>query len=245
MKKFAKLFCFLTCLLFLTAAIPALTYSRQGILGGWRLATSGTYLAGAGMFDLTTANAFTGCADLSAYQDGKHLLWASDGTNTLLAWISATAPGGEALGANPAYLATLNLQDGNWFNNNSSITDANTFVSNGNGGPSRYSVLTVGALYKSNYVATGSKLIDVSSWNATLALNAGEDKYHTAAAAKIQLFDATAESVDVTSISIQRVTDCATTGALLLGSTGERGFISKSASFNPNAAGSYKVFKAY
>jgi hypothetical protein len=216
--------------------------------------TRGTYAAGAGMFDLTTANAFTGCADLSAYQDGKHLLWASDGTNTLLAWISATAPGGETLDVElvdafanePAYpYETFTPGAG------SDITQA---INNVGGVGICYKAInsTAGALYKE--VATVTK---ASGANPTLSWGVGYTSvldfaagtttgaYRTVPAGKTRLYfsqSTEATNYALTGFSFKRVTSPAATGALLLGSTGARGFISKSASFNANAAGSYRIY---
>ncbi|MFA5377515.1 MAG: hypothetical protein WC455_17320 [Dehalococcoidia bacterium] len=75
---------------------------------------SGTYAAGALYADLTTANAFAAPADLSSYQDGNHILWASDGTNTLMAWISATAPGGETLDVEKISNPSFDLNTNGW-----------------------------------------------------------------------------------------------------------------------------------
>jgi hypothetical protein len=61
----------------------------------------------------------------------------------------------------------------------------------------------------------------------------------------IRLTNMTAGDWTAAGVSLKAVLTPSATGALLLGSTGARGYISLSASFNPNAAGSYKVFKAY
>jgi hypothetical protein len=151
-----------------------------------QVVTSGTYADGAGMFDLTTANAFTGCAGLSSYQDGKHLLWASDGTNTLVARISATAPGGE---------------------------DVGDVIATG--------TLTALTLYK---------IVITTPDHFGVGLEAG-DYFVSDGTEECDIFD-----------TVRQVTGPATTGALLLGSTGARGYISKSASFNANAAGSYRIY---
>ena len=274
MKKFARLFCLLTALLFLAAAVPALTYSRQGILGGWKLVTSGTYAAGAGMFDLTTANAFTGCADLSAYQDGKHLLWASDGTNSLLARISATAPGGETLD-----VELVTNGDGEsavgWLTVDATVAS----VAGGEAGNCLELTKTAGVyqdLYRAfatvsgglylmgRSVKSGTSGNQLSAWgllntartayvaskNTTSSGSWAADTLYVTATQANQIIiteknTSTAGTMLFDTLTAKRVLTPAATGALLLGSTGARGYINLSASFNPNAAGSFKVFKAY
>jgi len=269
----------------LAAAIPGLIYSRQGILGGWRLATSGTYAAGAGMFDLTTANAFTGCADLSSYQDGKHLLWASDGTNTLLARISATAPGGETLGeellANPGFEGVYSSGVApNWVRVRGTFTESAT-VHGGSAAQQLSNHAGNSAYGMSNAIAlTTGQLVKNTGYQKTVAGSGGRISFSMGSApyttiipainldnADYSLFSLygtsistgnyvsdilalTNASADVNQtlfddLSVKQVLSPSTTGALLLGSTGARGYISLSASFNPNVAGSFKVFKAY
>jgi hypothetical protein len=49
-----------------------------------------------------------------------------------------------------------------------------------------------------------------------------------------------------TGFSFKRVTDIASTGALLLSTKGgSRGFASLSAAFNPNLAGTYRILRSY
>ena len=58
--------------------------------------------AGNALMDTTTANAFAAPVgvDLTAYQDGRHLAHFTDSSGYVaVGWISATAPSGEALGA--------------------------------------------------------------------------------------------------------------------------------------------------
>jgi hypothetical protein len=58
---------------------------------------SGSISAGAALLDTTTANTFYGGGvDLTAYQDGNHILALYSTTKQAMAWISATAPSGLA-----------------------------------------------------------------------------------------------------------------------------------------------------
>ena len=240
--------------------------------------TRGTYAAGAGMWDLTTANAFTGCADLSAYQDGKHLLWASDGTNSLLARISATAPGGEAFG-DELHTSANAASDPNG-NETDAATGWTGVASTADGTPAMGSyhmiitsvaqytgavkafTVTPGGLYRKSYQAKkGAANVLVVSWDGAYSkelVPVAEFKgtsyggvttaYGTARDATWNLLatlSAATSTGYIDNVSLKRVTMPAATGALLLSSTGARGFISKSASFNANAAGSFKVFRIY
>ena len=220
--------------------------------------TRGTYAAGAGLFDLTTANAFTGCADLSAYQDGKHLLWASDGTNTLLARISATAPGGLTLDVeklnDPGFDDASKWEEQtNWIVNDGGSGKA---VSSGaNTGFSVYqtcSTVTKNGLFFASVVVS-----DYTSGTLRMQCGSSQPYKDITTTERANLYFTSFEAVNnvmlksqtlfigaCSSFSLKRVTMPAATGSLLLGSTGARGFIDNTG-LNGNAAGSYRVYKAY
>jgi hypothetical protein len=225
--------------------------------------TRGTYAAGAGKFDTTTANAFTGCADLSAYQDGKHLLWASDGTNSLWARISATAPGGltldSELATNGDFSAWADPSVPDSWGKTGTHNATNYVAENANGmrlvsdgtlvGINR-TPLIAGALYKAesviHSVSSGSIYVDIGTVTPDLGkLHSAPGSlswYYVPHNTEIRVRRTGACDVIITSLSVKRVTDIAATGALLLGSTGARGYINLSASFNGNLAGSYRIY---
>ena len=250
--------------------------------------TRGTYAANAGMWDLTAANAFFGGANVAAYQDGKHLLWASDGTNTLLARISATAPGGETLSgaeliSNPELTADTmgySVSDSAISRVDSSSdpgTDSTTagavnkfvlkVVANGvaaGWGVINFTIADIGKLYKltglfyapsSNTAVNAAQLSASGRIGSPAATITTEDAWQTLTAygTSVSTGADSAFRVKVNSttlndvvygdkLSAQIVTSPATTGALLLANTGARGFISLSASFNGNLAGSYRIY---
>jgi hypothetical protein len=215
----------------------------------WLKVSEGTYTAGALYADLTTANAFAAPADLSAYQDGNHILWANDGTNTLMAWISATAPGGETLGAD--IFSGFNFTSG-WTKNTGSetIIDANSFSTTAAGGLQK-NVMTVGSLYKLVFArATTATLADAyngATPGTRIVFGTGSGTfYSTAREVTFFLRNSTAGQTDVSTMELYNVTDCAATGALLLSTKGgARGFISLPSAFNGNLAGTYRILRSY
>jgi hypothetical protein len=199
---------------------------------------------------------------LSAYQDGKHLLWASDGTNTLLARISATAPGGETLDVELVTDGAMSTAIG-----------AGTWTSPGNwsigAGVATYDDLATnymeqtiaaqssGILYKVTFDiggAIGKFLLTNQTGGISLtppiSYNIGSYiKYQTVSAAVsgLRCYGFTDQnSFTLDNLSAKRVTDCAATGALLESTKGgARGFISLPAAFNGNLAGTYRILRSY
>jgi len=225
----------------------------------WLKVSEGTYAAGAGMFDLTTANAFFGGANVGTYQDGNHILWANDGTNTLMTWISATAPGGLTLDVelclDPGY-ADSGAWDtvANWTVGGGVLTGA--VASNVH--TSKTAIVTpVGGLFRTSYdiksrtagtVAARIAGVVSGAFRSTVADNNLDYLTHTGAAAAQAGIVANISSFSGTidNFSIKRVTDCAATGALLLSTKGgARGFISLPSAFNGNLAGTYRILRSY
>lgn len=211
---------------------------------------SGTVAAGNGKVDLTT-NAFAEFGvDLTApgYQDGKHILalYNTTGGYAAIGWISGTAPGGETLGAD--VLAGWNFtSEWSLYRAGTSIIDANSFSTTEVGGIYKADVLNYGSLYKASYDISSTTTASVHLCQIGGALNPiANGGYRVPLDIgflnDVYLRNAGAGTTDVTTITIQQVTDCATTGALILGSDKlTRTWIYKHASFNPNAEFTYKV----
>ncbi len=222
---------------------------------------SGTATEGKQRFDITTANAFvalyqsdgTTAIDLSAYQTGKYIFAAYNTTGgyAAIAKIKGSAPGGETLGDelvdawtnDPVYpydtwtpgvgnLITQAISDG------SSIARASKLVT-----------ATMGALYKEVATfAVASGTTPVLAWylggvDIMFATGTTTGKYMTATVAtdSLYLFNTNATDFGLSLFSLKRLTDCATTGALLTSDGTNRGFIYKHASFSPNAEFTYKI----
>jgi hypothetical protein len=210
-----------------------------------------TYNLTAGQFqaDLTTAAAMAQPVgvDFTAlgYQDGKHIFAAYDATGkAAIAYISATAPGGEGLDAN--LFAAFDFTSGWTSSLSATATDADTIaVPTALGGLYKEGSLATGALYKVSFAATSSAGTAISR----VGLAGGEvvsgesDKYRTANNPHFYIRnDIAAMSVDVTTLVVQRLTDVATTGAFLLSTAGgSRGWWIKDAAFNPNGAVTLKI----
>lgn len=197
--------------------------------------------AGNALMDTTTANAFAAPVgvDLTAYQDGKHILALYNASGYAAAgWISATAPSGESLTDVLTY-ATLNLTTG-WTPTLSTITDADSFVNTTANGFALKSLMSPGKLYKSSLSATvsgGTARIQGSSSNPIYAINGGGDKYATATNDSLVIGNVSGgigATTDITAINVASVDMPAATGALLLSSKGgSRGYIFKHCQFRP------------
>ncbi len=178
---------------------------------------SDTITAGNALMDTTTANAFAAPVgvDLSAYQDGRHILalYNTSGGYAAIGHISATPPGGLTKGAAKNVVG---------------ITKANPGVM----------TLTAGHGYTDNMLVYLSGLTEMTELNTkykTLTGSSG-DTFTVGDTSAFGAAETTGGSC------IERVTDCATTGALLLSTKGgSRGYLYKHASFDPNAAMTYKV----
>jgi hypothetical protein len=229
----------------------------------WLKVSEGTYAAGAGLFDLTTPNAFSVLADLSAYQDGNHILWANDGTNTLMAWISATAPGGETLEVTErAVNGSFTSGDVSWTKGaNWAIVDQGGGDYEGVGTATvaslyqTYANNTINALYKATGVCTAYTSGEVCVYSrgslskGTMITGTGAMSVYATILIASQTMGFTCGAAftgRVDDFSYKRVTDCAATGALLLSTKGgARGFISLPAAFNGSLAGTYRVLRSY
>jgi hypothetical protein len=205
--------------------------------------------AGNALIDATDANAFAAPVgvDLSAYQDGQHMLAMYDSSGyAAIAHISATAPAGETLGEN--IVADLNFTSG-WVASNCTITSANSFV-NTNGGTAYVvkTITNIGALYKSDFIATVSSGIARLGGNGIIPLygnNGASGVYATAINVSLLVLNLSGSgsgTLTVDTLNMQKVTMPAATGVLLLSRKGgSRGWLYKHASFNPNAAITAKI----
>jgi hypothetical protein len=219
---------------------------------------SGSISAGAALIDSTTANAFVGGVDVSAYRNGNyqiHLYQAATG-KLAWGWISATAPGGETLDVeklnDPGFDdASKWAEQTNWIVNDGGSSKA---VSSGaNTGFSVYqtcSTVTKDGLFLASVVVS-----DYTS--GTLRMQGGSTQpykditttetanlYFTSfeAVNNVMLKSQTLFIGACSSFSLKRVTMPAATGALLLSTkAGSRGF-AQDTGINPNAAMTYTIY---
>jgi hypothetical protein len=240
------------------------TYEIYKVLSAPVVAT-GTIAAGAMKMDTTTANAFSEFGvDLSAYQDGRHILalYNTTGGYAALAHISATAPGGETLATTGGPLNNGELVTDPGFDDDGSWTKDTGWTISGSKAVAT-SVLVNQCVYQTISYPVGGlvKLVSImdvltlGTWTeyvpglGTVFLNnhstADTFTYYRNAVVgtqRIGLCATTTLTGTSPNISAKQVTAPATTGALLLSTKGgSRGFIDKSASFNPNAEITYKV----
>ena len=213
----------------------------------WLAVTPGIVVtAGNALLDTTTANAFAAPVgvDLTAYQDGKHVLALYQAATGKLAWgwISATAPGGEATPTDAA--SGWNLT--NWdAGSGTTINDANTFTTIGTyKNITKNFSLVPGGLYKMSLDASNAggsfRLLDIV---AAVVYGTGDIAgiYRTSVNNGVTIQNVEAGINDVTTLTLERVTDCAATGALILAAkAGARGWNNNG--IDPNAAMTYKVF---
>jgi hypothetical protein len=220
--------------------------SSKSVLGPTAIA------AGSALLDTTTANAFIGGGpDLTAYQTGNYKIRLRNTASQAIAeaWISATAPSGEALDSN--LYSPFDFTSG-WATSGCTITNATDFVTSSAGGPYRTSggsANVAGALYKSSIVGTtsaGTVTLRDQTPNVTFTTGFSAEMYATAInAARDWVRVTTAANVSISAINSQKVTMPAATGALLLSTkSGSRGYLRKDAAFDPNAAMTIEVFSA-
>lgn len=217
---------------------------------------SGSITDGNALIDATTANAFAAPVgvDLSAYQTGKYILALYDSSGyAAIGWISATAPSGEALGdeliSDPTFDDSGDWSiDTGWVIAGGKVTATNAAY----GTYTRQSIsVTQYSLIKAVVVcdsytsgslgiSIGSNYVTVAPEAATLTVY-GTDRV-SGGGVYNGLFAIATLTASFTDISFKQVTMPAATGALLLSTKGgSRGFLYKHASFNPNAAMTYKV----
>lgn len=241
------------------------TYEIVKVLDAPVIATQ-AISAGAALIDSTTANAFYGGADLDCtnYQDGRHLAHFTDSSGQVaVAWISGTAPSGEALGDE---LIT------SWTNNagsypfetftTSGINITSAINSSGLGYASTPSLGNLsGQLLKlvANTTLTGGSLrlhVPISETGASPNnLDTGvidstriETKYGTVDSALARYVNISTSNTSTNGSmipSVKRVTMPAATGALLLSAKGgDRGWMLKSATWDPNKAQTLRILYA-
>lgn len=220
----------------------------------------GSITAANALLDTTATNAFAAPVgvDLSAYQDGRHILWLQD-TSGYVAFghISGTAPGGETLDSELIAAGWSNVAFETLTNNannrdiDSAINDSNVAVAIAkNGAP----MGEANKLYKWAYGRTVNSgqtpgLAITTAYNGTAtdlpatAAAAAGNYYVTFGGARYLSIYVTAASNFSSTNSLKNVTDCAATGALIVSTQGgaTRAWTSKHASFNPNAELTYKV----
>ncbi len=194
------------------------------------------------LMDTTTANAFAAPVgvDLTAYQDGRHILalYNTTGGYAAIGHISATAPGGENY---VDQFPPSDLQAG-WVDNlDGTYTGSNTSLS-------MYKAAgVVGGYYKAIFTidsVTGG--VVYSQFGGESGLTKGTigslTTYKNQTVNTVLYLRATAFSGVVSGLSFSRLTMPAATGALLLSTKGgARGYLYKHASFDPIAAMTYKV----
>jgi len=145
----------------------------------WRFTgVSGSLAAGNCRLDMTDTNAFAwfNGFDLTAYQDGSHLLWMKD-ANGKVAWgfIKSGAPAGETLGDELVTNGDMEL-DSNWVDEGGMVSNRDR--ANGlDTGPDiggahtgtycRYTITTVDARYieSTAFSLTTGKLYKLSFWH--------------------------------------------------------------------------------
>ena len=217
---------------------------------------SGDITAGNALIDATTANAFAAPVgvDLSAYQTGKYRLdLYSTATGVLWAqgFISATAPSGLEESTTDVY-SGYNLTSG-WTTITATINSVNKFTNTSTDAFVYKNMAVAGGLYKTTLTATvtsGVLRVLANGGSLIMAIAGAGSKYATN---RIDVVSRMyfknigggngAETV-IDSISMFRVSMPAATGVLLLSSYGgSRGFVFQHASFDPNAALSYKIVK--
>jgi hypothetical protein len=204
--------------------------------------------AGNALIDSTTANAFIAPVgvDLSPYRGKFMELW-SGSTLWAQAWISATAPSGEALDG------TNIVTNGDFASSNGWITSVftisgGTLNANGSGYAARTTVSPLGSLYKLSVDITaytsGNFCMAFAGFNSPSFTSATPPEtkivYINASTANSQIWFKSLVIpliATVDNFTAYKVTMPAATGALLLSTQGgSRGWAYKHASFNPNAA---------
>jgi hypothetical protein len=183
--------------------------------------------------------------DLSAHI-GKKIRVRSNGLR-IEGYIGAA--GGEALDTNP--FATFNFTSGWGTVGTTTIIDTDSFSCTDFGGVKKTSILTRYALYKSSFVGastgTNPSIRDNQTDSIIFATLGGGNKYATSTVASGTIeVRATGGQTDVTSISVQRVTDLATTGAKIYSTSGgaTQSWAYQDATFDPNYSGgvTYEIF---
>lgn len=230
-------------------------YEIYKVLQAPVIATS-NILAGNALIDATDDNAFAAPIgiDFTPYQDGRHILAMYDASGyAALAWISATAPSGEALSTekftdpdfdNPA---SWTIQTG-WDISGGKLTATTALNTTVFAYPSQSAGMLLKLALTSDVLTGGTYQGFVNGVPVAAAVNTVGQTYWYGTRVwsnTCGIKATTSLSASFTDISLKQVTMPAATGALLLSTKGgSRGWIYKHASFNPNAAITAKVLFA-
>jgi len=206
--------------------------------------------AGNALIDATTANAFAAPVgvDLTAYQDGRHLAHFTDSSGQVaVAWISSTAPSGEAL--SDEIIGNTTFDDASWWDGITGGYSVSGGVLNCNSPTTdvkKTATLTAGKLYKRSVTITRvSGVLNVlyDGNKAPITMVGTTTNYFTPIGTILILSGGGGSFVGtIDNPSLKQVTMPAATGALLLSSKGgSRGWLYKSATFDPNLAQTLKI----
>lgn len=233
---------------------PLIIMKKHDRGGGISLVASGTVTAANTQLSLVdgTAFAYFSGVDLSAYQTGKHLLAVynqSTGALIGMGYCSATAPAGETLDVNFAFLASLDLTSGWGVDGTCTINDINTFTNVVPGGyVYKITVLSIGGLYKSSLSASatfGTPTIISNGAVITYASNGESNIYKIASYDGIFIYNNSIVGAvtDINSASMQQVLDPPSTGVRIVSakSGATQNWASKG-SGAVNAAVTYKIW---
>ena len=163
------------------------------------------------------------------------------------------AGAGEMLGLN--IYATFDFTD-SWSRAGAeavTIIDANSFSTESQGQGLFKATFTANKLYKVSGTKTSGDLVSMNALDDAVTIrkeicNVGATGYHTAVAGILNLYlrsSLNSLTIDMSTIVVQQVTDCAATGALIVSTLGgtTRSWTSVDTGFDPNLACDWKIFR--
>ncbi len=215
-----------------------------------RLVKSGSIAAGDNKLDYTSDNSFIEFGvDISAYHGNHKIVVTDSAGKSAEGYLHSVAPGGEAYAAD--LLLGLDLTVG-WNPFNITINDADTYTIAGAGGIGycQKNFVTVGTCYKSSLDASGTGGAGTAitgSGGPAYVLDGQSGKYVTADDTAILFitYGSAGQVVNLDTKTVEPLTDCAATGALIVSTLGgaTRAWTSVDSGFNPNLACEYKIFR--
>lgn len=238
---------FLSFICFFLIVTQVQSFNLTGLTGGYRLVKSGTVTAANTQLSLVDGTAFVyfSGVDLSAYQTGKHLLNIyNQSTGLLIAsgYCSATAPGGETLGAELVTNGDFASGDGTGWGEGGSATASedytgneltSTLTSTGSKIYDQHIAFNNGAVFKCAYttrdmsvnVVMFYEMVGSSQQRYELSMNDTASFYFTGVGGTRMRLGSTAyytsgQIFTIDDVSVQQVTDPPATGVQIVNSKG-------------------------
>lgn len=239
------------------------TYVKDWLQG--KVVAYGEIAANSALIATVAGGAFIGGINAAAFQDGNHLLELTDSSGyKATGFISSTPPGGLTVGAN--LLTGWTNSAGNPYETFTTVAENITSAINTAAGSTyglaysnQLSAAATGKLFQAAFTETLNSGVAPDFMLSTVADTGDTTTSRATAAGANTLYftwsdallygvlwnNQTLSNFALASTTIKQVTDVAITGALIVSAQGgaTRAWTSKDASFNPDAAMSYRIYR--